>query len=95
MSEDAEPEAGPRVLDLAEPGVSITRFEVGRGCINMTFEVAEPDPTRRVFFRIVGVEPRMWDVTGPDGLTYEVTSSAMLVRMPLVGGDVEFVEGSY
>ena len=46
-------------------------------------------------FRIVGVEPRMWYVTGADGVTIDVTAQSVIVRVPLVNADLEFTPGSY
>ena len=83
------------VVDLDEPGVRLTSLVAGPGGFRLQFDVDDPDPQRKFFFRIVGVEPRMWDVTGPQGLYYEVTTSALTVRMPKLAAVVEFTEGSY
>ena len=47
------------VADLDEPGVRLTSLVAGPGGFRLQFDVDDPDPQRKFFFRIVGVEPRM------------------------------------
>jgi len=53
------------------------------------------DPTQWTTFRIVGVEPRLWYLTGIEGATMDVRPDSVVVRVPMVAGDLEFTPGSY
>ncbi len=67
----------------------------GSGSLLLTLDVAHPDPIAWTEFRIVGVEPRLWWLTGIDGATMDVRSDCVVVRVPRVSGDLEFTPGSY
>ncbi|MCP3935778.1 MAG: hypothetical protein GY708_10445 [Actinomycetia bacterium] len=85
----------PQVVDVDFPSVALSRAEWIDGSLHLRVEVLDESPNERTAFRIVGAEPRMWDILGPDGLTVEVTTSGLMVRMPRVSADIEFTEGSY
>ncbi len=84
----------PQVVGV-DASASLTRAEWVDECLLITISFDEPDPDRRTMFRIVRAEPRVWYQTGIDGATNEITQSAVIVRLPCVDGDLEFVPGSY
>ncbi len=84
----------PQVVDVSDDAV-LTRAEWVDECLLLTLRFGEPNPDRRTMFRIVRAEPRVWYQTGIDGAMNEITQSAVIVRLPCVDGDLEFVPGSY
>ncbi|MGI9594768.1 MAG: hypothetical protein ACR2QK_01330 [Acidimicrobiales bacterium] len=85
----------PQVVDVDFPTVALTRAEWHRGALHLTLAPLEEDPNRFTQFRIVGVEPRLWYLSGIEGTTMDVTPNSVIVRAPLVNGDLEFNIGNY
>ncbi len=84
----------PQVVGVADDA-RLTRAVWVEECLLLTVAFDTPDPERRTMFRIVRAEPRVWYQTGIDGANNEITQSAVIVRLPCVDGDLEFVPGSY
>jgi hypothetical protein len=84
-----------QVVDVDVPSVVLTRAEWRQGALLLTIDPIDPDPNAWTEFRIVGVEPRLWWLTGIDGATMDVRSDCVVVRTPRVAGDLEFTPGSY
>ncbi len=55
----------------------------------------EEDPHVFTSFRLIGAEPRNWDVHGIDGATVEPTATGVNIRVPMINADVELIRGSY
>ena len=87
--------ACPQVVDVDFPTVALRRAEWVNGSLHLRLAPLRETPHVRTTFRIVGAEPRVWWVTGIDGVTTEVTGQGVIVRVPLVHGDLEFTPGSY
>jgi hypothetical protein len=85
----------PQVVDVDVPNLVLTRAEWQRGALLLTLDPLRPDPDRWTEFRIVGVEPRLWWLAGIDGATMDVRTDCVVVRCPMVAGDLEFTPGSY
>jgi hypothetical protein len=85
----------PQVVDVEFPEVALTRAEWHRGGLYITLAPLVEDPSRYTTFRITGVEPRQWDLAGIDRTTLDVRRDSVLVRCPMVSGDLEFTPGSY
>ena len=85
----------PQIVDVDFPSMAISRAEWVRGNLHMTLAPLHEDPNRFTSFRIVGAEPRNWDVHGVDGATFELTMSGLNVRVPMVHADIELIRGSY
>ncbi|MFN3258104.1 MAG: hypothetical protein ACE37B_20690 [Ilumatobacter sp.] len=85
----------PQVVDVDFPNLAMTRAEWVRNSLHLTLAPASPDPSHITEFRIVGVEPRIWWQTGIDGAATDVRSDCVVVRSPLVAGDLAFTPGSY
>lgn len=85
----------PQVVDVDFPTLALSRAEWIDGALHLRLAPRREDPSLWTTFRIVGAEPRLWYLTGPDGATMDVTGSSVIVRVPLVAGDMEFTPGSY
>ena len=75
--------------------MQLTREEWIDGALYLSFVAAEPDADRRTEFRITDIEPRLWWVNGIDGVTTDVRTNFVVVRMPRVSGHLEFTPSSY
>lgn len=85
----------PQVVDVDMPDVVMSRAEWSGESLYLTLAPRLEQPTRWTEFRIVGVEPRLWWLVGIDGATMDVRSDGVVVRCPMVAGDLEFTPGSY
>ena len=85
----------PQVVDVDFPTMALSRAEWIKDSLFLRLAPRREDPKTWTTFRIVGVEPRMWYVTGADGVTIDVTAQSVIVRVPLVNADLEFTPGSY
>lgn len=86
----------PQVVDVDFPDVALSRAEWrSDGGLYLTMAPRVEDPNRWTSFRITGVEPRQWDLTGINGTTLDVRRDSVQVRCPMVHGDLEFTPGSY
>ncbi|MBM3682986.1 MAG: hypothetical protein FJW83_00380 [Actinobacteria bacterium] len=88
-------DARAHVAGLDESVLRLVRADWLQGCLRVQVEAPELRPDRRTMFRIVGVEPRIWYVTGINGVTTDTASAATLVWTPIVSGTIEFTPGSY
>ena len=91
----APPVACPQVVGIDFPAVVLRRAEWLQGSLYLQLSPLHEDAAARTGFRIVGAEPRMWYLTGIDGTTMDVTGSAVIMRVPLVHGELVFTPGSY
>jgi hypothetical protein len=88
-------DACPQVVDIDFPSVALRRAEWVDGSLHLRLAPLQSASHRWTQFRVVGAEPRQWYQTGIDGATTDVTAGAMIVRVPLVDGVLEFTPGSY
>ncbi|MEO6651470.1 MAG: hypothetical protein ABIP17_02295 [Ilumatobacteraceae bacterium] len=85
----------PQVVDVDVADVVMSRAEWSDGSLLLTLAPTVSDPSRWTEFRVVGVEPRLWWLVGIEGATMDVRADCVVVRCPLVAGDLEFTPGSY
>lgn len=85
----------PQVVDVEFPEVALSVAEWRGESLRLRMEALHPDPLARTEFRVVGVEPRVWWVSGLDNVTVDVRSTGMVVRLPRVSADLEFNPSSY
>ena len=85
----------PQVVGVDFPNVALRTAEWRDGALYLQLAVREEDPSSATTFRIVGAEPRLWDLTGIEGTTLDVTSHSVIVRVPRVNGRLTFTPGSY
>ncbi len=85
----------PQIVDVDFPTMAFTRAEWVDGNLRLRLAPLHEDPEKRTSFRIVGAEPRNWDVHGMDGVSLDLSSTGLDVRVPLVAGDLELIRSSY
>jgi hypothetical protein len=86
----------PKVVDVDFPNMALSRAEWIDGNLHLRLAPLREEPGRSTSFRVVGAETRVWDVTTRlDGVSVEVLSGSVIVRVPLVAGDLELGRGSY
>jgi hypothetical protein len=85
----------PQIVDVDFPAMAFSRAEWVDG--NLLLRLAPLRDDRNVFtsFRIVGAEPRQWDVHGLDGVSLDLTTSGLTVRVPMIAADLQLLRGSY
>ncbi|MCP3855465.1 MAG: hypothetical protein GY713_20560 [Actinomycetia bacterium] len=88
-------ESCPQLVDVDFPDMAFSRAEWVGDTLHVSLAPRVENPRRTTTFRIVGSEPRMWYLTGLDGVTMDTAGSATLVRVPMVKADLEFGAGSY
>ncbi len=88
-------EPQPQVAGVDFPNVALSTAEWRNGALHLTLDVHDEDPSSRTTFRIVGAEPRVWELTGIDGTSLEHTAHSVIVRVPRVSGELTFTPGSY
>ncbi len=86
---------GPQIVDVDFPRLALSRAQWSRDCLVLRLVAAEESRTVFSTFRLVGAEPRIWCVAGVDGVSTDVTSREVIVRVPLRSGELEFAPGSY
>lgn len=85
----------PQIVDVDFPTMAFSRAEWVNDSLHLRLAPLREEPTKRTSFRIVGAEPRVWWVSGIDGVTTEVTGHGVIVRVPIVHGDLEFNPSSF
>jgi hypothetical protein len=92
---EAPLDACPQVVDVDFPTVALTRAEWRGTSLHLRLAPLREDPRAWTTFRLEGVEPRVWCLSGVDNATMDVTSRTVIVRVPLVAADLEFTPSSY
>ncbi len=92
---EAPLEPCPQIVGVDFPTMAFTRAEWVGGNLRLRLAPLREDPTKRTSFRIVGAEPRNWDVHGMDGVSLDLSSTGLDVRVPLIAGDLELIRSSY
>ena len=87
--------ACPQIVDVDFPTMALSRAEWVGSALHLGLAPLREDPKVFTTFRIVGAEPRQWDLSGIEGASMDVTAKAVIVRVPLVKADLEFTPGSY
>ncbi len=88
-------EACPQVVGVDFPSIGLTRAEWLRGNLHLEVNAEADQTSTRTMLRIVGAEPRVWELNGIAGASMEFTQAAVLVTFPRESGELEFVAGSY
>ena len=88
-------ESCPQIVDVDFPAMALSRAKWVDG--NLHLRLAPLRENRKMFtsFRLVGAEPRNWDVHGIDGVSLDLTTAGLIIRVPMVAGDLELIRGSY
>jgi len=85
----------PQVVDVDFPTMALNRAEWIGSSLYLGLDPLVEDPKVYTTFRIVGVEPRQWDVTGIDGAMVDAKADGVVVRVPLKKTTMVFTPGSY
>ena len=85
----------PQIVDVDFPNMALSRAEWIDGNLHLGLAPLRDDPTAFTSFRLVGAEPRNWDVHGIEGATLDLTTSGVNIRVPMVTADVQLIRGSY
>jgi hypothetical protein len=85
----------PQVVGIDFPNIALSRAEWIDGNLYLRLEALVESPRRRTSFRIVGAEPRQWDISGMEGVTAELSMTGLNVTVPAVSGELQFTQGSY
>jgi len=76
-------EACPQVVDVDFPNVALRRAEWIDGVLHLRL-VTLVAADRMTGFRVVGVGPGPWEITGLEGANVETTDAGLDVRVPVV-----------
>lgn len=85
----------PQIVDVDFPAMAFTRAEWIDGNLHLRLAPLREDANVTTSFRIVGAEPRQWDVHGLDGVSVDLATSGLTVRVPMVAADLQFLRSSY
>lgn len=85
----------PQIVGVEFPAMAFSRAEWVGGNLQLGLAPLTEDPDQLTYFRIVGAEPRHWDVHGLDGARFDLTISGLNVCVPMVRADIELIRGSY
>jgi len=85
----------PQVVGVDFPTMALDRAEWIGSSLYLGLAPRFEDPNVYTTFRIVGVEPRQWDIGGIDGAMVEAKSDGVVVRVPLIKSTMTFTPSSY
>ena len=85
----------PQLVDVDFPAMAFSRAAWIDGNLHLRLAPLRENPSVFTSFRLVGAEPRNWDVHGLDGVSLDLTSSGLNIRVPMVNADLELIRGSY
>lgn len=85
----------PQVVGVPLAQAGLRRAEWIDGHLYLYLVPAAVDPARRVALRLVGAEPRQWDIAGIPGVLADLSSQGLQLLIPLVEGPLELSRGSY
>lgn len=88
-------ESCPQVVGIDFPDMALSRAEWVGGNLHLGLAPRAEDATRSTSFRVVGAEPRMWDVHGVENARIESTMSGLNVRVPMVKTEMALIRSSY
>jgi hypothetical protein len=92
---EAPLETCPQIVDVDFPAMAFSRAEWVDGNLRLSLAPLRDSPGTFTSFRLVGAEPRNWDVHGIDGATVELTTTGVNIRVPMIAADIELIRGSY
>ncbi len=85
----------PQIVGVDFPAMALSRAEWIDGNLHLRLAPLAADPSRSTSFRLIGAEPRNWDVHGIEGATVELTSTGVDIRVPMISTDMVLIRGSY
>jgi len=88
-------ETCPQVVGVDFPTMALDRAEWIDGNLHLGLAPNVEDSATSTSFRVVGAEPRIWDLHGIENARMESTMSGLNVRVPMVKADVTLIRSSY
>ena len=88
-------ETCPQIVDVDFPAMAFSRAEWIDGNLYLRLAPLREDRNAFTSFRLVGAEPRQWDVHGLDGVSLDLTTSGLTIRVPMIAADLHLLRGSY
>lgn len=88
-------EACPQIVDVDTKNMGFDRAEWVGGNLHLGLAPNLEDPSVSTSFRVVGAEPRMWDIHGVENARMESRMSGLNLRVPMVKADVTLIRSSY
>lgn len=88
-------EPRPQIVDVDFPNMGLDRAEWIGGNLHLGLAPRVEDATRSTSFRLVGAEPRMWDVHGVENARIESRMSGLHLRVPMVRAEMQLIRSSY
>jgi hypothetical protein len=85
----------PQIVDVDFPAMALSRAEWVDGNLLLRLAPLREDPKVFTSFRLVGAEPRNWDVHGLEGVSLDLSTTGLTIRVPMVAVDLELIRGSY
>lgn len=85
----------PQIVDVDFPAMALSRAEWVDGNLRLRLAPLREDPAMFTSFRLIGAEPRNWDVHGLDGVSLDLSTTGLTIRVPMVTADLELIRGSY
>lgn len=85
----------PQIVGVDFPTMAFDRAEWIDGNLHLRLAPLTVDPSRSTSFRLVGAEPRNWDVHGIDGASLQLTSTGVDIRVPMIEAEMVLIRGSY
>jgi hypothetical protein len=92
---DAPLDPCPQIVDVDFPAMALSRAEWIDGNLHLRLAPLVDDPTAFTSFRLVGAEPRNWDVDGIEGARLGLTTTGVDIRVPMISTDMALIRGSY
>ena len=85
----------PQIVGVDFPTMAFDRAEWIGSSLYLGLAPLYEDPKVYTTFRIVGVEPRQWDIAGIDGAMVDAKPVGVVVRVPLKKTLMTFTPSSY
>lgn len=85
----------PQVVGVDIANMALDQAEWIGGNLHLGLAPPVEDPSRFTSFRVVGAEPRIWDLHGIQNTRMESTMSGLNVRVPMVKADITLIRSSY
>ncbi len=85
----------PQVVGVDFPTMALDRAEWIGSSLYLGLAPLYEDPNVYTTFRVVGVEPRQWDISGIDGAMVDAKADGLVVRVPLKKTLMTFTPSSY
>ena len=85
----------PQIVGVDFPTMALDRAEWIGSSLYLGLAPLYEDPKVYTTFRIVGVEPRQWDIAGIDGAMVDAKADGVVVRVPLKKTLMTFTPSSY